>query len=93
MEYAAKVALVGAGGMHIRFVPGALAAGMVAIGSARPTPAGGKVREVTLEHSAESYALRIGPADGRMRGVRFYRSVRIDSTATRVYEHHPRCLW
>ena len=45
--FAARVALVGTTGAHVRFVPGALAESMVADGSAKAAPAGGKVREVT----------------------------------------------
>jgi hypothetical protein len=91
--YAARVAVVGTTGAHVRFVPGSLAEIMVADGSAKVTPVGGKVREVFLARPAETHAQRIGAADGRATGVKFYRSVRMDSTATRVFEHHPRCLW
>jgi hypothetical protein len=66
---------------------------MVATGTAKATPAGGKVREVMLERSAETHGQRIGTPEGHNMGVRFYRSVRMDGTATRLYEHHPRCLW
>jgi hypothetical protein len=91
--FAARVAVLGNTGAHVRFVPGSLAAIMVADGSARATPAGGKVREVFLARPAETHAQRIGAPDGRATGVKFYRSVRLDASASRVFEHHPRCLW
>jgi hypothetical protein len=90
--FAAKVAIIGTSGAHIRFVPGTLAARMVQDGSASAQPTGGKVREVTVSRTADILHC-IGPGDGRAIGVRFFRTVRMDSTATRIFEHHPRCMW
>lgn len=91
--FAAKVAVLNSTGGHLRFVPGTLAESMVSNGSAAPQPAGGKVREVALTRPAHERAERIGPSDGRANGVRFYRWVRLDQSASRIIEHHPRCLW
>ena len=92
--FASKVALVGTAGAHLRFIPGQLAAGMVRDGSATVQPGGGKVREVALTRTADTHAQRIaGSSDGRAVGVKFFRSVRLDVSASRIFEHHPRSLW
>jgi hypothetical protein len=76
----------------IRYVPGPMAAAMVAAGSAVVSNANGKVKAVRLIETAATHARRIGPpGEGRASGVRFYRWVRLEQSATRIVEHHPRC--
>ncbi len=79
-------------GMHIRFLPGAVAQSMVSSGAALAPAASGKVREISLVQSA-AHLQRIGNADGRATGIRFYRWRRLDESASRIVEHHPRSLW
>jgi hypothetical protein len=58
----------------LRHVPGALAAAMVAAGSAVITNANGKVKSVRLVETASTHLQRIGePGEGRSTGVRFTR--------------------
>jgi hypothetical protein len=53
----------------------------------------GKVKSVTLAKTAASYAERIGDASlGVIPGVRFHRWVRLEQSASRIVEHHPRAL-
>ena len=92
-SFASKVAVVATSGAHIRYIPGPLAASMVRDGSANAQPGGGKVREVALNRTTDTHGQRIGPSDGRAIGVKFYRTVRLDASASRIFEHHPRCLW
>jgi hypothetical protein len=91
--FASKVAVVGTTGAHIRYIPGTLAASMVSDGIAAARSAGGKVREVALTRTADTHAQRIGPSDGRAVGVKFFRTVRLDASASRIFEHHPRCTY
>ena len=89
-----RVAIVSPGGDHIRYVPGSVANAMVNSGSAsiRSSPPG-KVKSVTLAKPAASYAERVGDASqSAIPGVRFYRWVRLDESASRIIEHHPRAL-
>ena len=84
-----------AGGAHLRYVPGAMATAMVSGGAARvDTPGIGRIRSVILSRPAESFAQRIGEAsEPSLGGVKFYRWRRLDDSATRIIEHHPRCYW
>ena len=88
-----RVSLVTPSGDHVRYLPGPLAAAMVHTGSASITPAlTGKVRSITL--TPTHGLVRIGePTEGGATGVRFHRWVRLDGSATRVVEHHPRCTY
>lgn len=89
-----RVAVVNSVGAHVRYITGAMAAIMVEGGSAAAAPGLGRVREVALARPASSHAVRIGePGDGHATGVRFYRWVHLEQSASRVVEHHPRCLF
>jgi len=88
-----RVAITSSAGAHIRYVPAALADAMVAGGNAIPAPTPGKVRSVSLARSAASHAHRIGEPSGHNLGVRFYRWLRLDASASRIIEHHPRCTY
>jgi hypothetical protein len=91
-----RVAVMSSGGQHLRYVHGAMASAMVVGGAARVDVVGsGRIRAVVLDRPAETHATRIGPptAGADLGGVRFYRSRRLDESASRVFEHHPRCLW
>jgi hypothetical protein len=62
---------------------------------ATPQPSNGKISRVALSQPAETHAQRIGgptPGSG-LSAVRFYRWVRLDESASRIVEHHPRALW
>ena len=92
-QFSPRVSLISSSGDHIRYVPGPLAQALVLGGNAVKTaPDGaGRVRSVTL---AQSPAIRIGdPTAGMHTGVRFTRWVRLNDSATRIVEHHPRCLY
>ena len=88
-----RVAITNKLGNHVRYVPGALAGAMALDGAALPVGMG-KCREVTLVRIASTHAQRIGePSTPGLGGVRFVRWQRLDSSASRVMEHHPRCLY
>jgi len=85
-----RVSLITESGEHVRYVPGPLAEALVRQGSAS-APAAGKVRSVTL---APMRAQRIGDASSvSTLGVRFHRWVRLNESASRIIEHHPRCTY
>jgi len=86
-----RVSLTNTGGNHIRYVPGPLAQAMVRGGTATAATGGGKVRAVALTPQPLT---RIGePTSGPSVGVRFHRWVRLNDSATRIVEHHPRCMY
>lgn len=80
-------------GEHVRYVPSAFASELVRIGSATPQNSSGKVREIQLACPISSYGEQIGPPTGDPFGVRFTRVVRLDDSASRIVEHHPRSLY
>ena len=90
-----RVAIVSVSGQHIRHVPAAFAGAMVTGGAARiDQPQCGRIRSVILDRPASSHAVRIGaPAAPVLGGVKFYRWSRLDESASRIIEHHPRCLY
>jgi hypothetical protein len=91
--YLPRVALTSITGDHIRYVPGALAGAMVAGGSALAVGPG-KVRTVALVGVASTLAHRIGePSPPTPGGTKFYRWRRLDASASRIIEHHPRCTY
>jgi len=92
LTFAPRVAVLNTRGDHVRSVPGALANSLVTNGAA-VVRGGGRVREVTLIETASMYAQRIGEPTGRATGVRFHRWVRLEASATRIVEHHPRCTY
>jgi hypothetical protein len=47
---------------------------------------------VVLTRSASTCAERIREPTGRATGVRLYRSVHLEHSASRMVEHHPRCF-
>jgi len=92
--YHPKVSITTSSGDHIRYIPGSLAGAMVQQGAATPRETVGKVRSVALATSAATTAQRIGePTTSTTMGVRFTRWLRLDASASRVIEHHPRCLY
>jgi len=92
--YHPRVALVGAGGSVLRYLPRATAAALTGAGVVRPREAVGRVREVELVQPASTHAERIGePSTPSITGVRFTRWVRLDSSASRIVEHHPRATY
>ncbi len=87
-----RVAITTTAGSHIRYIPGTLAQALVLGGSATARP--GKVREVALVSAASTHAHRIGePSEPSPGGVKFTRWRRLDVSASRVIEHHPRCTY
>jgi hypothetical protein len=88
-----RVALMSHAGDHIRYVPSALASALVTGGAARADGSAGRVRSVVLARSAESQAQRIGPPTDGGLSQRFYRWTRLDESASRIIEHHPRCMY
>lgn len=91
-SFCPRVAITTAAGSHIRYIPGTMAQALVMGGSATANP--GKVREVVLVSAASTHAHRIGePSEPSLGGVKFTRWRRLDASASRVIEHHPRCLW
>jgi hypothetical protein len=92
-KYAQKVAVVNSSGDHVRFVPGGVAHALVEGGSANTPGVSGTVRSISLLRTAANSAQRIGEPATKCNGVRFYRVVSVEVSATRIYEHHPRCLW
>jgi len=88
-----RVAVVSTRGDHIRYVHGAMATALVSSGAASRDVGEGRVRQITLQPT-EFYAQRIGnPTGSSFGGVRFTRWTRLDASAVRVLEHHPRCLY
>jgi len=77
----------------LRSVPGEAAKAMVAAGAVFPTGGVGRIREVQVARPAASFAERTGEANVVPLGVRFVRRVRLDESATTIYEHHPRSLY
>jgi hypothetical protein len=73
----------------VRHVPAAMAEALVVGGTARASDNPGRIRDIALVRTAETSAQRIGEPS-RTLGVRFYRWTRLDESATRVIEHHPR---
>ena len=88
-----RVAIQTIAGNHLRYVPGSLAQAMVAAGSALPAPASGKIRAVAIARPASTCAIRIGEPSAPSFGVRFHRWVRLDESASRIVEYHPRSWW
>jgi hypothetical protein len=86
-----RVAITSSGGQHIRYVPAAIAGAMVAGGAAMADASAGRIRSVVLVRTAASFATPVGPPSFAGIGVRFYRWQRLDESASRVVEHHPRC--
>jgi hypothetical protein len=93
LMFASRVALVTTRGDHLRWLPGPLANSLARSGVVQPQQATGRVREVALMRSADVNAQRIGEPTGRATGVRFHRWVRLEASATRIVEHHPRCTY
>lgn len=94
MRFSQRVSITSSTGNHIRYIPAALAGAMVAGGSALPATSQGKIREVALVSAASSHAQRTGePSSAQAPGIRFFRWVRLDRSASRIVEHHPRCLY
>ena len=85
-----RVNLVNSRGDHLLRVPGEVARQMVKAGNATPVPGNGRIRQVQVAKPAESYAQRIGPPSPPAYGVRFHRWVKLENSATRIVEHHPR---
>lgn len=93
-RYFPRVAIVNASGVPLRHVHGDTAQALVGAGVVVPRLTSGRVREVVLANPASSYAQRIGePSPPIVGGTKFTRWRRLDESATRVIEHHPRCLW
>ena len=89
-----RVALTTSVGEHIRYLPSSLAHAMVLGGTAQPRSGNGRVRSISLARPAEFFARRIGPpTEGAGLGVRFYRWQRLEMSASRIVEHHPRCTY
>jgi len=90
-----RVALVSSQGDHIRYIHSSMASAMVLGGGAQiPPPSAGRVRSITLNRTAELMAHRVGPpSEPGISSPKFFRSVRLDQSASRVFEHHPRCLY
>jgi hypothetical protein len=93
ISFPPKVAVVNSAGDHLRYVPAAKARAMVASGTAAPQASNGRVPAVSLTRPASTYAERVGEPTGRATGVRFYRWVHLEQSASRVVENHPRCFW
>ena len=85
-----RVALTNSTGSHIRYLPGTLAGAMCDLGAAAPQATAGKIRVVSLLQPASTHAERIGGPSQFNMGVRFVRWVRLDASASRIIEHHPR---
>jgi len=93
-SFSPKVSITTTQGEHIRYVPAALAGLLVQAGTAEPRPTSGRVKAVALVQCAATHAERIGePSATSSVAVRFTRWVRLDVSASRVCEHHPRCLY
>jgi hypothetical protein len=93
-NYHPRVGIVNNYGDTLRHVPGATARAMVEAGIAMVVPTRGRVREVVLAQPASTHAQRIGPPSAQSFGaVRFHRWVRLEQSAARIVEHHPRALY
>jgi hypothetical protein len=91
--YCPRVALVSRG-LHVRTVPGHLAAAMVTEGIACADQSGGRVKSIELTASAATHATRTGDASaGFIGNVRFTRIERLPESGTRIFQHHPRCFY
>jgi hypothetical protein len=77
----------------ICYLPGPMARAMVAAGAAEIHNANGKVKAIWVVESASTHLCRIGDTTVPTRppACRFTRWQRLDDSATRVIEHHPRC--
>jgi hypothetical protein len=92
ITYHSRIAVENAQGVHVRFIPRALAEAMIRGGSATPQKSVGKIRVIVLVRTAATSAHRVGDATpGHSFGVRFTRWITIGQS--RVIEHHPRCLY
>jgi hypothetical protein len=80
-------------GEHLRYVPSAMAQALVVTGAASLDQSVGRVRGILLSRPAASFAQRIGPPTDGGLSVRFTRWQRLDDSACRVIEHHPRCTY
>jgi hypothetical protein len=89
--YAAKVELQDGGGGHLRYIPGALAQGMVSSGHAAIACQNGRVKAVKLLQCAATLH-RIGPPTGTWGQLRFTRIVRTDAGVSWI-EFHPRSTY
>jgi hypothetical protein len=89
-----KTELVDAHGDHLRWLPGPMAKAMVSAGHAEIHNSNGKVKSIRLVAAAATHATRIGePSPPNIWGAHFTRLERIDGSASRVYQHHPRCTY
>jgi hypothetical protein len=90
-RYCPRVALESSTGWHIRYVPAELARALVDAGQAEIAHQNGRIRSIRLVVTAATHARMIGPpGEGRASGLRFYRWVRLEESATCIVEHHPR---
>jgi hypothetical protein len=89
--YAVKTELVNPAGQHLRYLPGPLAASMVAAGHAEVHNANGKIKSIRLV-TAATQALLTGPPSEPRYGTRFTRIVKSDAGVSWI-EHHPRALY
>jgi hypothetical protein len=93
LAFHSRVAITSMMGQHIRYVPSALASAMIRSGAALPDQAAGRIRTVVLVSTASMSAVRIGEPSQPSLGVRFTRWRRLDESASRIIEHHPRCTY
>ena len=91
-QYHQRVALVSSTGSHVRSVHAELARSLVTYGIAKPDETRGRIRSLTLLSPASSHASRTGPASEVSHTVRFHRWLKLELSAARIVEHHPRCL-
>jgi hypothetical protein len=89
-NYSPKVEILNARGETVRFVPGGFARSLVDAGALTPQPGAGRIRSAVIQSTPEMHAERLGPPTGRATGVRFTRWARLDESASRIVEHHPR---
>jgi hypothetical protein len=81
-------------GEHLRYVPSAIAQALVVTGAASPDNSVGRVRGVFIARPTSAFAQRIGPpSESTSMGVRFTRWQRLDASACRIIQHHPRCFY
>jgi hypothetical protein len=89
-----RVAILNSRGDHLRSIPAVAARAMVDAGHLIPKAGSGRIREAEISQPASSHAVRTGePSLVTALGVRFVRRVRLDESATTIYEHHPRALY
>jgi hypothetical protein len=80
-------------GNHLRWVPSAVASTMVSGGQAAIAEGNGKIRSIRLIEAASTHAKRIGEPEARVPlNTRFTRRVRLENSASRVWEFHPRAF-